>query len=158
MNTMMLQPADAPGRAGSSAPPETAPSQPTESPPASAPPAGGGGGLSMGMMLLLPLVLFGIIILMNRGEKKRRAELETKLKKGDRVQTRSGLVGKLVEVGERTVRLEIAPGVNVTMVKTAIEGLDPGDTDKSKDSKDSKDVKELPKDTAKDKEDTKKKK
>lgn len=78
-------------------------------------------------MLLLPLVLFGVIMLMNRGDKKRRQELETKLKKGDRVVTRSGITGKVVEVGERTVRVEIAPGVNVTMVKTAIEGLDTGD-------------------------------
>jgi preprotein translocase subunit YajC len=129
MNAMMSQPAEAPGRAGSAQPPAT-PGQPSEgTPPPSAPPPSGG-GLSMGMMLLLPLVLFGIIMLMNRGEKKRRRELETNLKKGDRVLTRSGISGKLIEVGERTVRLEIAPGVNVTMVKTAIEGLDQGDPDK----------------------------
>lgn len=155
MNSTMSQPAEAPGREGT--PPPAQPAQPSEgAPPPSAPPPGGG-GLSMGMMLLLPLVLFGIIILMNRGEKKRRAELETKLKKGDRVLTRSGIAGKLIEVGERTVRLEIAPGVNVTMVKTAIEGLDPGDTDKPKDDK------ALPKEAAKadtksPKEETKKKK
>jgi preprotein translocase subunit YajC len=157
MNSMMSQPAEAPGREGTQPPAQ--PAQPSEgAPPPSAPPPSGG-GLSMGMMLLLPLVLFGVIILMNRGEKKRRSELETKLKKGDRVLTRSGIAGKLIEVGERTVRLEIAPGVNVTMVKTAIEGLDPGDTDKPKDDK----SKELPKESAKadsksPKEETKKKK
>jgi preprotein translocase subunit YajC len=78
----------------------------------------------MGMMLILPIALIGVIWLMGRGEKKRRAEMEDKLKKGDRVVTRSGITGKVVEMAERTVRVEIAPGVNVTMVKSAIEGLD----------------------------------
>lgn len=75
------------------------------------------------MMLILPLLLFGLIILMNRSDKKRRAEVEAKLKKGDRVVTRAGFIGKLVEVGEKNARVEIAPGVVVRMVKTAIEGL-----------------------------------
>lgn len=96
----------------------------------------------MGFMLFLPLVLFGIIILMNRGEKKRRTQLEEKLKKGDRVVTRSGITGKLIEVGERTVRVEIAAGVNVTMVKTAIEGLDTGDDKAKPAGKDAKDAKD----------------
>lgn len=77
----------------------------------------------MGMMLLLPLLLFGVIFMMNRGEKKKRAALESKLKKGDKVVTRAGFVGKLGEVGEREARLELAPGVNVSIIKTAIEGL-----------------------------------
>jgi preprotein translocase subunit YajC len=77
----------------------------------------------MGMMLILPLLLFGLIILMNRSDKKRRSEIESKLKKGDRVVTRAGFIGKVVEVGEKNARVEIAPGVVVRMVKTAIEGL-----------------------------------
>jgi preprotein translocase subunit YajC len=106
----------------------------------------------MGMMLFLPLALLGVILLMNRGEKKRRRELEGKLKKGDRVITRSGIAGKVTEVGEGKVKIEIAPGVNVSMVKTAIEGLDTGD-DKSaataKDAKDAKDAKAKDKDKKK---------
>jgi preprotein translocase subunit YajC len=125
----MLQPTEAPGRAGTATPAAPPAPEATADPGASTAPAPppDGGGLSMGMMLLLPLVLFGILFLMNRGEKKRRTDMETKLKKGDRVVTRSGITGKLAEVGERTVRVEIAPGVNVTMVKTAIEGLDASD-------------------------------
>lgn len=77
------------------------------------------------MALVLPfLLLFGLLFLMNRGEKKKRAALESKLKRGDRVVTRSGIKGKLIEVAETTVKVEIAPGVNVMMVKAAVEGLD----------------------------------
>jgi preprotein translocase subunit YajC len=133
---MMLQPADAPGRAGEGAPPAAeapaaaAPAEGTAQPDGNGAGAQGqGGGLfgGMGMVMLVPILLFGVILLMNRGEKKRRTELEDKLKKGDRVVTRSGITGKVIEVAERTIRLEIAPGVNVTMVKNAVEGLDTGD-------------------------------
>jgi preprotein translocase subunit YajC len=91
-------------------------------------------------MLLLPLMLFGLIMLMNRGDKKKRAELEKKLKKGDRVVTRAGFIGKVVEVGEKNARVEIAPGVVVKMVKVAIEGLAEDDTPK-KESGDDADAK-----------------
>ena len=115
----------------------------------------------MGMVMLVPILLFGVILLMQRGDKKRRVELEDKLKKGDRVITRSGITGKVIEVSERTIRLEIAPGVNVTMVKNAVEGLDTGDDVKTgganKDGSKDKAGKDGGKDKA-DKDDGKKKK
>lgn len=80
------------------------------------------------MALLIPFVLlFGLLFLMNRGEKKKRAQLESKLKKGDKVVTRAGIIGKLTEVSDTRVRVEIAPGVNVSMLKASIEGLEGGD-------------------------------
>jgi preprotein translocase subunit YajC len=60
--------------------------------------------------------------------------MEAKLKKGDRVVTQSGLVGKLVDPPEgRHARIEIAPGVKVQVLRTSIAGLDAEDTPKSKD-------------------------
>lgn len=74
------------------------------------------------------LIMVAVLFFMSRGEKKKRAQLESQLKKGDRVVTRSGVIGSLTALGERTVRVEIAPGVTVTMLKNAVEGLDGGDT------------------------------
>jgi preprotein translocase subunit YajC len=147
LQIFIAQPGKAPGRQdaepGSAPPPaatgEAAPA-PSGTPGTAVPPNGrGGGGMfdGMGMMLLLPLLLFGLMFLMNRNDKKRRAQLETGLKKGDRVLTRAGFIGKLTEVGDQTVRLELAPGVNVTMVKNSIEGL-ADDPNKPKDGKDPK--------------------
>jgi len=85
------------------------------------------------MMLLLPLLMFGLIFFMNRSDKKRREQVETSLKKGDRVVTRAGFIAKVVEVQDVNVRVEIAPGVVVTMIKSAIEGL--VDPDAKKDGK-----------------------
>lgn len=63
---------------------------------------------------------------MMRNQTKRQKELEAKLKAGDRVITQSGLIGRIIEVGDRTVKLEIAPGVNVQWLKSSISGHDAG--------------------------------
>ncbi|MBI4702926.1 MAG: preprotein translocase subunit YajC [Deltaproteobacteria bacterium] len=133
---MKLQSAPAPGRAAAEQPKAPAPNQvkAQEEMPGSAHEAGAGpagsssSGAFGGMALLVPfLLLFGLLFWMNRGEKRKRQSLEGKLKKGDRVITRSGIVGKLVEVSERTVKVEIAPGVSVLMYKSGIEGLEGGE-------------------------------
>jgi len=90
------------------------------------------------MMLLLPLLMFGLIFFMNRSDKKRRQQVESGLKKGDRVVTRAGFIGKVVEVQDINVRVEIAPGVVVTMIKSAIEGLADPDAGKKDDKADDK--------------------
>lgn len=89
--------------------------------------------------LMLPLLL---IFFMMRNQSKKQKQVEQGLKTGDTVVTQAGLIGKIIEMNERTVRLEIAPGVNVRLLKTAIQGIDPGDTKvEPKDAKDSKDAK-----------------
>lgn len=65
--------------------------------------------------------------MMTRNQNKKQKQLEEALKVGDRVVSQAGLIGRLVEVGERTVKLEIAPGVNVQVLKSAISGLDASD-------------------------------
>ena len=46
---------------------------------------------------------------------------------GDKVVTHSGMIGKLVEVGERSYKLEIAPGVKIDVLKSSIAGKDGAD-------------------------------
>jgi preprotein translocase subunit YajC len=108
---------------------------PSQAPaPAAAPPSPGGGGSSMVLMLmfLLPFILF--MFFSNRSTQKKQKDMESKLKKGDRVVTQSGLVGKLVDPIEgRHARIEIAPGVKVQVLRTSIAGLDVEDATKAKD-------------------------
>jgi len=73
------------------------------------------------LFFLLPLLF---VFLMTRNQSKKQKELESALKPGDKVVTQAGLIGKLIEVGDRTVKLEIAPGVNVQVLKAAIQGVD----------------------------------
>jgi preprotein translocase subunit YajC len=104
--------------------------------PEGASPASGGGSMfgtmSTFLIFLLPLAL---IFFMSRGQNKKQKALESSLKAGDRVITRAGAIGKVIDVGPRVVKVELAPGVNVQFLKTAIEGLDTDDTKKADDAK-----------------------
>jgi preprotein translocase subunit YajC len=83
------------------------------------------------LLAFLPVILF--MWYTSRSSQKKQRDFESKLKKGDQVVTQSGLVGKLVETGEgRHVRVEIAAGVKVKMLKTAIVGLDADDAASAK--------------------------
>ncbi|APR79728.1 Hypothetical protein A7982_05075 [Minicystis rosea] len=76
------------------------------------------------LMVVLPVLLFWT---MSSGNRKRQKQLETSLKVGDTVLTQAGLVGKIVDLTETRVKLEIAPGVSVKMLKSAISGVDGGE-------------------------------
>jgi preprotein translocase subunit YajC len=81
--------------------------------------------LLMPMMLVLPLLL--ILMWSSRSQQKKQHEAVNSLKKGDRVVTQSGLVGKLLETGDRYAKVEIAPGVKVEILKSSLLGKDTGD-------------------------------
>jgi preprotein translocase subunit YajC len=120
--------------------PTTPGTAPAESP---SPPGGGaqqpfGGGPMMLLVMLLPILL---IFMTMRGQNKKQKQVESSLKTGDTVVTQSGLIGKVTEfIGETRVKIEIAPGVNVRMLKSAISGVDAGETKPSE----TKDAKEKP--------------
>ena len=94
----------------------------------------GGGGITSMLFLLLPIVL---ILFMMRSQSKKQKQIESSLKVGDRVGTRGGAIGKIVKVGDRTVELELAPGVTVAFRKDSIEGqdVDPKKADDKKSEK-----------------------
>jgi preprotein translocase subunit YajC len=81
----------------------------------------------MGMMLMLLLPMFAFLMWSQRSQSKKQAAAIAAIQKGDRVILHSGLIGKLVELGERTAKLEIASGVKVEVLKSAISGKDGGD-------------------------------
>lgn len=74
------------------------------------------------------IVLFGLLFLfiyfvMIRPNKRARAEhqrLVESIEPGDQVMTTTGIFGTVRSVGDEELRLELAPGVEVRMVKRAI--------------------------------------
>lgn len=88
----------------------------------------------MAPMLLLMVGLFGFMWWTNRSQQKKQSKLLDELKKGDRVLTQSGLMGKLVEKSERVATIEIASGVKVKVLSSSLLGKDLGDS-KPADSK-----------------------
>lgn len=84
-------------------------------------PTGGAGGLAG----LLPFVLIGaaFYFLIIRPQRKRQAEQSAMLRRiseGDEVVTIGGFHGTVVALADDTMELELAPGVVVTMARTAI--------------------------------------
>ncbi len=71
------------------------------------------------LFFLLPLLF---VFLMTRSQSKKQKEVESSLKPGDVVVTQSGLIGKILDLGDVNAKLEIAPGVNVKVRKSSIQG------------------------------------
>ena len=79
----------------------------------------------------IPLVLIFVIFwfLLIRPQQKRMKEHQAQIaavKKGDRVVTGGGLIGKVVKVGDNEVEVELAQGIRVQAVKSTLtQVIDP---------------------------------
>lgn len=90
--------------------------------------------------LLLPLVLLGLMwVLLVRPQQqrvRRQRELIASLEVGDEVVTAGGMVGRIVALEGDEVRLEVAPGVTLRVVRLAVNSrvevpaLEEGEEDK----------------------------
>ena len=93
------------------------------------------GGQSLFGALLLPvalLVVFYFLLIRPQNKRaKEQKEMLGKIAAGDEVATNGGILGKVIEVREQFVTLEIAPGVNVKLQKFQISQLLPKGTVKS---------------------------
>jgi len=83
------------------------------------------GGMMAVIMQFLPIVAIFILFyfLLIRPQQKRAKEHQAAIgavKRGDTVVLSSGMIGKVTRVEEAEVNVEIAPSVNVRVVKTMI--------------------------------------
>jgi preprotein translocase subunit YajC len=85
-----------------------------------------GGGMSM---IIMMVVLFGLMyFMMIRPQMKRQKEHRTLiagLAKGDEVVTNGGIAGRVEEVGETFITVEIAANVKVKVQKGAVQQVLP---------------------------------
>ena len=87
------------------------------------------------LQFLLPILIFvAFYFFLIRPQQKKARDLDSKLKKGDKVFTNSGIIGTVVTLGEKRATLEIASGVKVEVLRSAIGGLDEGDAPKKGES------------------------
>ena len=95
-----------------------------------------GAGGQESLMSLLPLVLIFVVFyfLLIRPQTKRQKEhreMVSALKVGDEVTTAGGLLGKVTEVKENFVRVELADNVVVTVQRHTVSSVMPKGTIKS---------------------------
>lgn len=85
-----------------------------------------GGGMSM---IIMMVVLFGLMyFMMIRPQMKRQKEhraLVAALAKGDEVVTNGGIAGRVEEVGETFITVEIAANVKIKVQKGAVQQVLP---------------------------------
>jgi len=97
---------------------------------AMAPPGGGGGGDMNTLMGFLPMVLilgvfYFLLIRPQQKKAKEHRELLQNLKRGDAVITQGGLYGKIANLSDQVVTLEVADKVRVRVSRGSIAGLAP---------------------------------
>jgi preprotein translocase subunit YajC len=97
-----------------------------------APGAAGGGGIIAFLPFVVILVVFYFLLVRPQNKRaKEQREMLSKLAAGDEVATTGGVLGKVTEVGEQFLTLEIAAGVNVKLQKHQVTQLLPKGTVKS---------------------------
>ena len=93
-------------------------------------------GPESGFLGLLPIVLMFVLLyfMLIRPQMKRAKEVKTMteaLQKGDEVVTAGGMLGKITKAGDMYITIEIAPGTEVSLQKTAVTTLLPKGSIKS---------------------------
>ncbi len=108
--------------AAAPASPATAPAAGATGAPMRQAPSGGAMLTSLIPFALIFVVFYFLLIAPQRKQQKELERMLAALKKGDRVVTSGGLHGTIVEFKEadRTVVLEIAQGVRVTVSRSAV--------------------------------------
>ena len=85
--------------------------------------AGGSSPAVTGLMLLaMVAAMYFLLIRPQQKQAAQHRDLVSGLKKGDEVVTSGGLMGRIHEVREKTLMLEVATGVRVRVLKTAVQG------------------------------------
>ena len=94
--------------------------------------AGGQGIMSALMLPVLLLVVFYFLLIRPQNKRaKEQREMLSKIAAGDEVTTVGGILGKVIDVGEQFLTLEIADGVRVKLQKSQVAQLLPKGTVKN---------------------------
>ncbi len=77
---------------------------------------------------IIPIIIMFVVmwVILIRPQQKRQKELSQRvaaMKKGDKVITAGGIHGIVHSIGEHTVSLKVAEGINVEFDKTAIASI-----------------------------------
>ena len=88
--------------------------------------SGGGGNYEIFIMIVIFFAIMYFMIL--RPQQKRQKDhqkLISSLSKGDEVVTSGGMLGKILKVGDNSIKVEVADGVAVKLQKGSITSVVP---------------------------------
>lgn len=82
---------------------------------------GEGGGLSGMLMFVAMIVIFYFFMIRPQNKKQKEIKKAREaMKNGDRVVTAGGIHGKIKDITDTTINMEIAPGVSIKVDKTSV--------------------------------------
>ena len=90
-------------------------------------PAGGSFGF-IGMMILMFGLMYFMLIRPQQKKQKEHQAMLTKLAAGDEVVTAGGILGRIIEVGDNFITLEIADNVRIKVQRYQVTSLVPKGT------------------------------
>jgi len=95
--------------------------------------AQGGAPAGGGLVSLLPIIVIFVLFyfLLIRPQQKRQKqhkEMVESLSKGDEVVTTGGTLGKITDVGDNFITLEVAQGVNIKVQRSMVQAMMPKGT------------------------------
>jgi len=82
--------------------------------------AGGGGGMQIFMLLAIVAIFYFFMIRPQQRRNKEQRNFRENLQKGQKIVTIGGIHGKIVELQEKTVTIEVAENVRLKFERTAI--------------------------------------
>ena len=83
-------------------------------------------------------IMYFLMIRPQQKQLKEHKALLAGLKKGDGVVTQGGLIGKIAEITDREVKLEVAQGVKIRVLKSSVQSVTSADAPKVEDKKEEK--------------------
>lgn len=92
---------------------------------------GGGGPMQIFLLVGFVVVFYFLLIRPQQKRMKDQQAMLSKLSSGDEVVTTGGILGRVVEVGDPFLTLEIADGVRIKVQKVQVSQLVPKGTLKS---------------------------
>ena len=84
---------------------------------------GTGGGSMLIWLILIIVVMWLLMVRPQQKQAKKEREFRESLKKGDRVSFSGGIYGKVHEVADHTIDVEISNGVIVTVEKSMVQPI-----------------------------------
>ena len=87
------------------------------------PEQGAGGGMFIPIIIMFVIFYF-LLIRPQQKQAKERREMINNLKKGDRIITTGGIIGKITSLDESRASLEIADKIRIKVLRSNIAGLD----------------------------------
>ena len=91
---------------------------------------GNGGGSMLIWLILIFVVMWLLMIRPQQKQAKKEREFRDSLKKGDRVSFSGGIYGKVHEIADHTIDVEISNGVVVTVEKSMVQPIPEQPADK----------------------------